>query len=394
MVLALLSCRSASAPSRAEPGSAAPSSHEAEPSVGPEASTTSPSDAALARSETPSEDAAAPAPEPRAPLPAEPSLVMPLRAVAADGFVAMTNGDARLYASARRGAAVERERPVFLASFTKLWVAVAALRMVERRTLSLSATIRDLVPELSSRPWATATLEELLTHTSEVPELDDAQTGYFRARVDLSNPAKVLAAHVPTAFKEKRGVYKYRNAEIAIAGVMLSARETKPLAKVLADEVFGPAGMTHAGLFTGAAPEGLDVSVMGGVRPQNFLGAGAGYASPADLLSFFDALDGGKLLSAESRARLFDGQRARADGAMGCWAYPFDKPGGGRTLLVERTGTLGNVRLFSAYFPDEHRAVVAWNGVGGKLGRPRGAGGPALAIARAALATSADVVSP
>ena len=331
--------------------------------------------------------ATAPAPaRPAArPLPTDARLVAPLRAAGARGFVAMTNGERRVVAPVARGASVDADRPVFIASFTKLWVSVAALRMVARGEISLDTKIRDVLPELASRPWADSPLRELLTHTSTVPAFDDARTGFFRKPVDLTDPVKVLATYVPAGWKEKRGVYKYRNAEVAIAGVMLATKAHTTLGDVLAREVFVPAKMSHSGLLVGAPPPGLDMATMGGVRPQNFLGAGAGYASPNDLLAFFDALDAGVLLDAEGSARLFDGSPSRGDGAFGCWVYPFAGPSGEATRLVERTGTLGNVRLFSAYFPDEHRAIVAWNGDGVRIARPRAGPGIGRDLSRLAL---------
>jgi hypothetical protein len=143
--------------------------------------------------------------------------------------------------------------------------------------------------------------------------------------------------------------------------------------------------MTHAGLLVTKGPPDLALGAMGAIRPQNFFTAGAAYASAADLLSFFEALLGGRLLGPASLSALFLGDPGRGYGALGCWAYPFALPDGGTTLLVERPGSFGDVRLFAALFPDQRRAVVAWTGDGVDLGRPRAARGTAFALARAAL---------
>jgi hypothetical protein len=70
---------------------------------------------------------------------------------------------------------------------------------------------------------------------------------------------------------------------------------------------------------------------------------------------------------------------------MGCWSYPFAKPEGGTTTLIERPGSFGNVRLFSAFFPDEGRAIVAWTGDGIDIARPRTGKGIGLSLARIAI---------
>jgi CubicO group peptidase (beta-lactamase class C family) len=259
--------------------------------------------------------------------------------------------------------------------------------MVERGELSLDDTIEARLPPLASRPWASSTIRELLTHTSLVPEFDE-KTGYYRrAEVDFSTPAVVLAANVPRSWTEKRGTYKYRNAEVAIVGAILAARSDMPADRVLAREVFDVAGMKHAGLLVDphVLPPGLDLAPMGPVRPQNFFTAGAGYASAEDLLSFFDALAGTELLTAASKALLFEGAKERGDGALSCWVYPFAHADGGTTTLVERSGSFGNVRLFTAFFPSEQRAVVAWNRDGFEMSRPRSKSGVGPSLARVAL---------
>jgi CubicO group peptidase (beta-lactamase class C family) len=170
-----------------------------------------------------------------------------------------------------------------------------------------------------------------------------------------------------------------------MVGAILAQRSKMPADRVLAREVFEPAEMKHAGLLVTTAPPGLDLAPMGTIRPQNFFTAGAGYASASDLLAFFEALAGEVLLTAASKALLFDGAAERDNGALGCWAYPFARADGGTTRLVERPGSFGNVRLFTAFFPDDQRAIVAWTGDGVDIARPRSGKGIGLSLARAAI---------
>jgi CubicO group peptidase (beta-lactamase class C family) len=323
-------------------------------------------------------------------LPSKERLLMPFHGARLRGFVAMTTTDRTQASGARRvltslaGEPVMATRPVLVASFTKLWTAVAALRMVERGELSLDETVREALPALASRPWADSTVRELMTHTSRVPELDE-KNGYFRADIDPSSPIGVLAKHVPRDWAEKRGIFKYRNSEFALVGAILSARAKAPAERVLEREVFEPSKMKNAGLLVGRPPPGLDLAPMGPIRPQNFFTAGAGYASASDLLAFFEALAGDALLTDASKTILFDGASERGQGALGCWAYPFAGPDGGTTRLVERPGSFGNVRLFSAFFPEDKRAIVAWTADAIEIPRPRAGRGIGWSLARLAL---------
>jgi CubicO group peptidase (beta-lactamase class C family) len=258
--------------------------------------------------------------------------------------------------------------------------------MTRRREISLDDTIADVLEGLASRPWAKSTLRELLTHTSLVPEFDERSGFYRLAEVDFGSATNVLAKYIPRDWTEKRGTYKYRNAELAIVGAMLEAKARLPVASVLAREVFEPAKMTHSGLLAKERVAGLDLAPMGPVRPQNFFTAGAGYASANDLLAFFEALAADVLLGEAEKALLFEGAKERSYGALGCWAYPFASGDAGTTLLVERPGSFGNVRLFTAFFPEERRAIVAWTGDGIDIPRPRAAkDGLGATLARLAL---------
>ena len=164
----------------------------------------------------------------RRPLPSTERLLAPFRGTKARGFVALTNTDPlgalRTSVSLAKGEALDLARPVLVASFTKLWTAVAALRMVERGELTLDQTIKEALPELASRPWAASTIRELLTHTSLVPELDEKGGYYRRVEVDFSSPVTVLSTYVPRDWTEKRGIYKYRNSELALVGAILAQR--------------------------------------------------------------------------------------------------------------------------------------------------------------------------
>ena len=291
----------------------------------------------------------------------------------AHGMVGISDGRARVVV------ADDAARPVLVASFTKLFVAVATLRLVGRGVFSLDDTVKTLLPGLPARAWADSTVRELLTHTSRVPEFDEGSGYYRKSGVDFHSPVTVLGRELSTA-TEKRGVWKYRNAEFALLGAILQERGEKPAAEVLEEEVFRRAGMTHAGILVGRGPADLDLAPMGAIRPQNFFTAGNGYASMDDLLAFFDALGGETLLDAGGKATLFASRPERHDGASGCWVYPFEGQ-----LLVERPGGFGNVRLVSAFFPGERRAIVAWSKEAPDLGRPSSAKSIAAALARAAL---------
>ena len=296
-------------------------------------------------------------------LPTPAALAAPFRATNAHGFVAATaidgTGASHRVITSLGDALPQQAIPI--ASFTKLWTAVAALRLVAVHRLALTDSVAELLPSLAKRPWSDSTLAELMTHTSRVPELDEAGGFFSKRDVSFADPVATLEKHLSRTATEKRGVFKYKNAEYALVGAILATRAALPFPELLKREVFDPAKMSHSGLLTGTAPAEVDARSLGTVRAQNFFAAGAGYSTPEDLLAFFEALSGDALLDEPSKALLFDGQKSRGYGALGCWAYPFSRGDAGVTLLVERQGALGNMQLFAAFLPERRRAVVAWS---------------------------------
>jgi hypothetical protein len=154
---------------------------------------------------------------------------------------------------------------------------------------------------------------------------------------------------------------------------------------VLEKEVFTLAEMKHAGIVVKGRPADVDFVPMGRVRPENFFTAGNGYASVNDLLSFFEALDRDTLLGADSKKLLFEGRPNHDRAALGGWAYEYPTGDGGTTLLVERPGSFGNVKLVTAFAPERHRAIVFWTGEPLEVGKPRTKNSIAAKLAHALL---------
>jgi CubicO group peptidase (beta-lactamase class C family) len=327
--------------------------------------------------------AAAPVPDATAPparLPSEEALKLAFKGKDAKGVLALSIDGARETVSVNSD--LGADRPLLVASFTKLWVAVATLRMAARGELSLDDSIKTLVPELKSKPWSDSTVRELLSHTSRVPEFDHAF--YRRTDVDFTHAPATLAADV-AASTEERGVWKYRNSEYAILGAILELKTGQPIGRVLEKEVFALAGLKHAGVIVKGRPADVDFTPMGRIRPENFFVAGNGYASANDLLSFYAALDGSTLLDSDSKKILFEGNPKYDRAAVGCWAYSYPLAEGGTTLLVERPGGFGNVKLVTVFAPETHRALVFWTSDELDIGKPRKKGSVAAKLAHTLL---------
>ena len=100
------------------------------------------------------------------------------------------------------------------------------------------------------------------------------------------------------------------------------------------------------------------------VVPSRY-GAGAALVSTAaDVLRFDRALLGGRLLSDEARAVLWDASPETAYAALGQWVYEKALPDGRQVRVVERQGMVGGFHLLNVLLPDDDRALVVFRTAG------------------------------
>ena len=147
-----------------------------------------------------------------------------------------------------------------VASITKMATAVTALRLVDRGLARLDQPLMDLLPR---DQWPVAltpkhTLHHVLSHTSGLTNYhdDDDETGAswmacwdrvstYHAR----RPADVLALFRDLPARAAPGAeYRYGDANFIIAGLVIEAVTGRPYHEVVAEEVFGPAGLHDTGI--------------------------------------------------------------------------------------------------------------------------------------------------
>jgi CubicO group peptidase (beta-lactamase class C family) len=124
-----------------------------------------------------------------------------------------------------------------LASLTKLFTAVAAVRQLERGTLRLDAPIARYVPGLTAAAAHGITVRQLLTHTSGLrPELP------LYELADASARAARLAAEEPLTPPGTERCYSDLN--LLLLQTVLEQITGRPLDRLIAEDITGPLGMT------------------------------------------------------------------------------------------------------------------------------------------------------
>ena len=198
-------------------------------------------------------------------------------------------------------------------SVTKPIVAVAVMKLVEQKTLTLDDSIRKHVPELPAA-YDDVKLASLLSQTSGVPSYTDPGGLLDRKMEDVPQKDVIawLGKHPPAPADGKERPFAYSNSNYYLLGVVVERATKTPLEQALSKLVLGPAGMKATGVaadpsdalgYTRNARD--EIVAADDVSPSLPFGAGFLRAPAEDLLAFERALSGTALLSEASKARLW-----------------------------------------------------------------------------------------
>lgn len=148
------------------------------------------------------------------------------------------------------GKAGNEEALFLLASITKTMTAAGVMVLADRGELRLSDPVVKFIPEFGDGERKQITLEQLLAHTSGLPD-------------QLENNAELRAHHAPLADFVKGAMrtpllftpgtkYHYQSMGILLAAEIVERISKTPLPDFLAKEVFTPLGMKRSALGLGS----------------------------------------------------------------------------------------------------------------------------------------------
>lgn len=195
-----------------------------------------------------------------------------------------------------------------IASISKLFVATAVLREVDRGRLALDASIGAYVPDLPPR-LRQASIAALLGHTA----------GLRRDSAYSADETLTVAQHVARLTDDELqfspGEYAYSNTGYVLLAGAVEIVSGQPFDVALRDDVLTPAGLANTGFIVGdeviprlaigyaRAPGGWRTPPR--ARHRGVYPPGGLYSTADDLARFMQVLTKGALLSEASRQALF-----------------------------------------------------------------------------------------
>ncbi|CAN5270901.1 hypothetical protein BH09PSE2_BH09PSE2_03060 [soil metagenome] len=296
------------------------------------------------------------------------------------GVVLVTDAKATTYARAVGLADVAAGRPHRLravwpwASVTKEVTSALVMQEVAAGWMSLEAPVSTYLPAFKS-PNASATLRQLLQHTSGLPNPSETPEGaggvpgfYLKTGAATGNTASALGFCAGTPQHPPGGPrFDYNNCDYLVLGAALERVTGQSYARLVKTRIAEP---IHARSLSAArdrvAPYGSDVT--GYDEPGkpaalwnlSTLGAGGALGGTAEDLAAFDrALLTFKLVPEAQSRVMWEGDPKLGYVALGVWGFSAPLKGcTGQVELVERRGEAAGVEVRNVLAPKLGKALI------------------------------------
>ncbi|MGO4200330.1 serine hydrolase domain-containing protein [Rhodococcus sp. TAF43] len=324
------------------------------------------------------------------------SMAKDLQVPGAVAILKMPGGDlTATYGTGKLGAstAVTTVDHIRIGSNTKTMTGTVILQLVQEGKIALTDPVSKYRPDVPNGD--NITIEQLLdmrsglfnyTETAELNEtLDNDPQKQWK-------PDDLLAIGFanPPYFPPGQG-YHYSNTNIVLLGLIAESLDGKPLPQIFQSRLFGPLGLTGtsfpdtadssipaphsqgyvygtnmdtltdpalpADMQAAAKDATLQPNDVTDVNPSWAWAAGAGISTANDLVTWVQALVGGKLLDADLQAqRLASVQPTGPDSASAQYGWGIAKMG----PMFGHTGELPGFNSFMGHDPENKVTLVVW----------------------------------
>lgn len=199
----------------------------------------------------------------------------------------------------------------YIGSITKQFTAAAILKLEEKGLLATDDPVTKYLPDFPADPWSRITMQQLLTHTSGLPNYTDNPALLLRRSEPISDTALVKYVKRLKPLFEPGTRFLYSNSGYIVLGAIIETVSGQSYEAFLHHEILKPAGMNNSGyarheMGIPNRADGYTVidngDLTNAVKVDFSLlhTAGALYSTVEDMLKWDQALYGDKVLSKES----------------------------------------------------------------------------------------------
>ncbi len=296
-----------------------------------------------------------------------------------DGVALIAQNGHVLYADGFGQADRERQvpntpdTPYRLCSITKQFTALLVMQLVQQGRLRLGGVVTDYLPDFRHDTGSRITVENLLTHTSGLAQLDSVlpDDGFYSKRAArFASPAYVIKRFLSGELTRPPGQkFEYNNADYIVLSAILERVTGRPYDRLFQERIFRPLGMRHTGFITrdrfsarqaqGYVQQKSRLAPEPYIHVANFGASGAMYSTASDLLLWDRALDTNRLLTKKYQDIMFTPRPTLGYEALSSWVYHASLPGiktGPR--LIERDGAIGAFNTLNLRAPDDGYSII------------------------------------
>ncbi len=247
-----------------------------------------------------------------------------------------------------------------LASMTKQFTAMSILMLVDRGTLSLDESLREIFPDFPEFARK-ITIRNLLQHTSGLLDYEDFVPADSPNQVTDSEVLDILMATDSTYF-EPGTAFRYSNSGYAVLAMIVEKKSGQSFAQFLKENIFDPLRMDNTVAYQQGISSvseralGYSVTDSGVVNTDQsptsaVLGDGGIYSSLDDLYRWDQALYTDTLISAELLTQAFTPNLENYGFGWRIDTYKGHK-------RYHHSGSTSGFRNFIQRFPDDSLTVI------------------------------------
>jgi CubicO group peptidase (beta-lactamase class C family) len=259
--------------------------------------------------------------------------------------------------------APDDEHTVFnIASASKQFCASSIMLLQEAGKLSVDDKLSRFFPSYAH--GGEITLREMLNHTSGIPDYTDLPKLPHHA-----SPQQyfALVSKLPLEFTPGSR-YQYSNTNYVVLAMIVQQVSGEPYGRFVTERLYGPTGMTGASIHrlpsdvpdgaTGYSWDGKKIVTV--VRTPDDFGFGDGdvNASVVDLMTWDAALDGGKVVDADSWREMTTIPHAQGETATSGYGFGLELDELNGRHYVYHGGAQYGFKTVNGTLPDQHFAVV------------------------------------
>jgi len=259
-----------------------------------------------------------------------------------------------------------------MGSLEKQFTAMLVLQLVEKGKLRMQGKLSDYLPKYRTETGNKVTIEQLLTHTSGIPNYS-ALPNVWDDSLQLAYQPEYILRHFCSGDLEFKpgSKYKYSNTGYFILAQIIQHVTGKPLAVLLKENILIPAGMNHTGLVDHITP--LQHRAIGYYRladkyvtepyiyVPNTIGAASTYSTAFDMFLWDRILYSDKLLSNKNLKSYCSSHFSIAPDYAYGFGWEFTRTGITKNDTIETMEHSGAIRAFRAVIfriPNEKKCII------------------------------------